>query len=262
MPFPRFSEKLTQRPFFNPEDFLGYMRKLGSISDAPPPSGVILGYQSSLARHVAETCSTHPAEGYFGDKLRYIDDGWAGGGRIALAADFGVGSPAAAVMLEELIAWGVREFVSIGYAGSLRTDLSPGSLVLCTQAFRDEGTSWHYLAQDELSLPDPELSSRLEAALARAGLEFRSGPTWTTDAIYRETALEVLGFRDLGALVVEMEASALFAVASFRKVALASCFTVSDTLAELAWRPEFHAQTTKEGLQKLLRAAVDALNPA
>ena len=262
MSFPRFQEKFGQEPFFNPGDFLGYMKRLGSIPDSDPPRGVILAYQSSLARHVVETCSTRPAGQYFGDKIRYIDDDWAGGGRVALASDFGVGAPAAAVMLEELIAWGVREFVSIGFAGSLRADLPPGSFVLCTRAFRDEGTSRHYLPGEEPALPDPGLTVRLGAALSRSELEYSSGPAWTTDAIYRETAVEVLGYRDLGALVVEMEASALFAVASFRKVALAACFSVSDTPAELAWRPEFHAQSTREGLQKLLRAAVDALNPA
>jgi uridine phosphorylase len=262
MPFPRFPEKFSQAPFFNPGDFLGYMGRLGSIPDSPPPRGVILAYQSSLAHHVVENCSTRPAGKYFGDKVRYIDDAWAGGGSIALASDFGVGAPAAAVMLEELIAWGVKEFVSVGFAGSLRADLQPGSFVLCTEGFRDEGTSRHYLAGEEPSLPDAALTARLGAAMSRAGLDFRSGPTWTTDAIYRETPLEVLGYRDLGALVVEMEASALFAVASFRGAALASCFSVSDTLAELAWRPEFHAPSTREGLQKLMRAAVEALNPA
>jgi hypothetical protein len=34
---------------------------------------------------------------------------------------------------------------------------------------------------------------------------------------------------------------------------------VSDTLAELEWRPEFHSDTTKEGLEKLFAAAFDTL---
>jgi purine-nucleoside phosphorylase len=62
-----------------------------------------------------------------------------------------------------------------------------------------------------------------------------------------------------GALVVEMEASALFAVARFRSCLIAACFSVSDTLAELAWRPEFHAETTTEGLENLFEAALETL---
>jgi uridine phosphorylase len=61
------------------------------------------------------------------------------------------------------------------------------------------------------------------------------------------------------ALVVEMEASALFAVARFRSCLIAACFSVSDTLAELVWRPEFHAETTTEGLESLFAAALAAI---
>jgi hypothetical protein len=48
-------------------------------------------------------------------------------------------------------------------------------------------------------------------------------------------------------------------VARFRSRLLAACFSVSDTLAELAWRPEFHAETTAEGLESLFGAALEAV---
>ena len=37
-----------------------------------------------------------------------------------------------------------------------------------------------------------------------------------------------------------MEASALFSVAQFRKADIGAIFTVSDSLAELKWKPKFH----------------------
>jgi uridine phosphorylase len=259
MPVPICREKFSSEPFFNPSEFLDYMKSLGYVSNAPAPRAVILGYQKSLVRYILANFKTREDTGYFGKDLRYIDEPWAGSGAIALVTGFGVGSPAAAVMLEELIAWGVKEFVSMGTAGSLRADLPPGSLVLCTSAFRDEGTSHHYQNDNEQSFPDPNLTARLEESLDSKGLVFVKGPSWTIDAIYRETSLEVLEFRKKGALVVEMEASALFAIAAFRKVRLAACFSVSDTLAELKWRPEFHTETTLEGLERLFHAAVGAL---
>jgi uridine phosphorylase len=259
MPVPICREKFSSKPFFNPSDFIEYMKSLGSLPNSPAPKAVILGYQRSLVRYILTNFKTHEPDGYFGKDLRYIDEPWAGSGKIALATGFGVGAPAAAVMLEELIAWGVKEFVSMGTAGSLRTDLPPGSLVVCTSAFRDEGTSRHYQDNDERSFPDPELTARLETALLSNAMAFVKGPSWTIDAIYRETSMEVLEFREKGALVVEMEASALFSIAAFRKVPLAACFTVSDTLAELKWRPEFHTETTQEGLERLFHAAVGAL---
>ncbi|HOX33578.1 MAG TPA: nucleoside phosphorylase [Spirochaetales bacterium] len=256
MPVPLDSSKYESSPFFNPADFVGYIAGLGRLGPAPVPEAVILSYQASLFEHASSAHASSPAEGYFGKWLRYLD---GSDGRVAIAGHFGVGAPAAAVMLEELIAFGARRFVSVGTAGSLRLDLPPGSLVVCDSAFRDEGTSYHYLPGGAPVYPSEELTAALRAALAKRGLEHRVGPSWTTDAIYRETAEEVVKFRDEGALVVEMEASALFAVARFRGVRIASCFSVSDTLAELAWRPEFHAETTEEGLELLFAAAVEAL---
>lgn len=259
MPVPRFTDKFSSNPFFNPSDFVGYLKKMRLLADRPAPRAVILGYQKSLFDYVVEQHATTKAEGYFGQYLRYIDEPESGGGEIAIAANFGIGAPAAAFIIEELIAWGVKEFISMGMAGSLTTSLEPGALVLCTGAYRDDGTSHHYAPAGESALPDPGLTDRLRTALLGRGLQFAEGFTWTTDAIYRETPLEVVGYRDLGALVVEMEASALFTIARYRGVPLASCFSVSDTLAELEWRPEFHAETTREGLRKLFAAAIDTL---
>lgn len=256
MPVPLKPAAQASQPFFNPSDFIGYMRKLGKLDARPAPEAVILSYQRSLFEHAVREHPTSAPKGYFSRELRYLDEE---GGRIAIVGGFGVGAPAAAVMLEELIAFGVRRFVSVGTAGSLRLDLPPGSLVLCESALRDEGTSYHYAPEGMAARAHPGLTESLGAALGRKGLAFRRGAAWTTDAIYRETPDEVRAFRDEGVLVVEMEAAALFTVAAYRGVELASCFSVSDTLAELAWRPEFHAETTTEGLELLFAAAREAL---
>jgi uridine phosphorylase len=56
---------------------------------------------------------------------------------------FGIGAPAAATVLEELIALGVREFISIGTAGCLQPQRALGEAIVCTGAIRDEGVSHH-----------------------------------------------------------------------------------------------------------------------
>ena len=256
MAVPLAPEKFSSKPFFNPSDFVGYIRERGGLGSRPAPEAVILSYQASLFDYVKERHATKEADGYFGDKLLYVEET---SGRVAIVGRFGIGSPAAGVMIEELIAWGVRRFVSMGFAGSLRLDLPPGSLVLCEGAFRDEGTSYHYAREGEAALPDGQLTKALGEALAKRGLLVRRGISWTTDALYRETPLEVERHRDAGASVVEMEAAALFTIASYRGVSIASCFSVSDTLAELAWRPEFHSEISTEGLELLFGAALECL---
>ncbi|MCE5257393.1 MAG: nucleoside phosphorylase [Spirochaetaceae bacterium] len=260
MIIPRFPEKFSSQPFFNPKDFLSYMEALGELGDRKAPDCVIIIYQKILYNYILSSRKTTPAKGYFGGTVSFIDDleDFGEGRSLAIAANFGVGAPAAAVMIEELIAWGASKFIAIGYAGSLCEEVPPGSLVLCSKAFRDEGTSSHYIAGSEPALPSPELTTRLEKSLIALDMPFIKGATWTTDAIYRETPFEVVNYRRDGALVVEMEASALFSIGNFRNVEVAGCFSVSDTLAELAWRPEFHAETSRDGLARLFHAAIDA----
>ncbi|HEX3722556.1 MAG TPA: hypothetical protein VHV31_07180 [Nitrolancea sp.] len=60
---------------------------------------------------------------------------------------------------------------------------------------------------------------------------------------------------DGGRLTVEMEAAALFAVAEYRSVDVAAGFVISDSLAELAWNPQFDADAVRSGLDRLYEAS-------
>ncbi len=48
MPVPLDPAKYKSKPFFNPSDFIGYMRGLGRIGARPAPEAVVLSYQRSL----------------------------------------------------------------------------------------------------------------------------------------------------------------------------------------------------------------------
>ncbi|MBU0927123.1 MAG: nucleoside phosphorylase [Spirochaetes bacterium] len=258
MPLPLNPDKYREPSIFKPQDFLEYMRKCGHISDEErAPEAVILSYQKSLFDYVVKNHPVRFHSGYFKPHMAYLEET---GGRVAIVGRFGVGAPAAAVMLEELIAYGVGSFVSIGTAGGLVKGLFPGAIVLCSGALRDEGVSYHYVPGGGPALPDETLSNALGEAFDSAGVPYRPGLSWTTDAIYRETKGELDSVAAKGAITVEMEASALFAVARYREAPMAACFTISDSLAETEWRPEFLSKDTNEGLEKLYRASVAALN--
>jgi uridine phosphorylase len=178
------------------------------------------------------------------------------GGAVAVAAEFGIGAPAAAMLIELLIAMGVRRFVSIGTAGGIDPRLAVGDLTVCTAAFRDEGVSHHYLDDASPSVdPDPALTESFAAALDATGAAATRGPTWTTDAAFRETRAEIAHYQAQGVLSVEMEAAALFAICAVRGAAIAGGFVVSDALAEPVWNPQFRAEATAAGLVRLFEAA-------
>ena len=132
-------------------------------------------------------------------------------------------------------------------------------MVVCDRAIRDEGVSHHYLAPDKYAGASPALTARLARALEAGGHAHTVGASWTTDAPYRETRAEVLRYQGEGVACVEMEAAALFAVAQYRRVEMGALFTITDSLASLEWRPEFHSERTQQGLETLYRTALACL---
>src|SRR3989344_6408269 len=138
----------------------------------------------------------------------------------------GIGAPNAVAVFEELIALGGKEFLNIGTAGGLHHE----GIFLCKKALRDEGTSYHYLKNGMFAYPDKNLTEKISKVLKSKGMEYFQGTSWTIDAPYRETRAEVERYAKQGISTVEMEASALFAVAQYRKVKIASVFVVSDLL--------------------------------
>jgi uridine phosphorylase len=254
MPFPNFAGKHAHDAFFSPADFVEYRREQGPYPDFIVPEGVILSYQSSLVRHIVATDETEQAD--FANGMALLSDT---DGRIGVVGGFGIGAPAAAAVLEELIALGVRRFVSLGTAGSLQKGLAIGDLTVCDRAIRDEGVSHHYLAGEMFSHPSPELTATFAEQIEQLGHDPVVGPSWTIDTPYRETVEEARHYQQEGVLTVEMEAAALFAVAQYRGVEIASGFAISDSLAELTWTPRFSSDETKHGLVTLYRAAVATL---
>jgi uridine phosphorylase len=256
MPVPQLPAKYSSPAHFEPADHLDYFRAEGLAPDGPAPQGVIFCYQRSLLQHILASEQPEPQLCVLGKLYRLPSTG----GAIAVTAGFGIGAPAAAMMLELLIAMGTRAFINIGTAGGIAPGLGVGALTVCTGAVRDEGVSHHYLADQVVSVPpDAALTERFAAALRAQGATAAAGPTWTTDAPFRETQAEIAHYQAQGVLTVEMEAAALFAVAAVRGAAIAGGFVVSDALSERDWNPAFRAEETAAGLRTLYAAAIGAL---
>ncbi len=173
----------------------------------------------------------------------------------------GLGAPAAVSSMEEAVAMGCRSFIAVGGAGSLVPELTLGHAVVVDRAIRDEGTSYHYMAPSRTVAPDPGATAALVAALRQRGVPFLLGGTWTTDAIFRETAQLARRRAAEGCLTVEMEAAAFFAVGRFRQVQVAQLLYAGDTLADDAWdgRDWVNARTVRELMFELALDAAASL---
>ncbi len=149
-----------------------------------------------------------------------------------------VGAPYAAILMETLAASGTTRFLWAGWCGAVSTDVKTGDFIVPIAAIVDEGTSRHYGVDfSSVVTPSDQMVRKIKETLTSQGLAFHEGPVWTTDAIFRETAAAVRRFQSLGALAVEMESSALFAVAKYRKLEVGSLLVVSDELSSLTWKP-------------------------
>ncbi len=147
----------------------------------------------------------------------------------------GFGGPAAAVCLEELIALGCRRFVLCGGAGALAPGLNLGQILLVTRALRDEGLSHHYLAATQDLRLESELIDRANDYFSAANCGVQTATVWSTDALYRETRSRIANRRLQGAEIVDMETSALLAVAQFRGVPLVPLLCCGDDLSGDEW---------------------------
>jgi uridine phosphorylase len=222
---------------------------------------VIIGYSSRL--HALLTArGFHNVLGYSSPwRSMWLPEG-SDEPRVGVVEGFGFGAPGAAIVIEELIALGVRRFINIGLAGALPDEVAFGDVVLCTGAIRDEGVSHHYVPATRYAHPSKGLTDEVRRALLSKGDPFVEGTTWTLDAIYRETLEEAIAFREEGVVTVEMEAAALFTIAQVRGVEIASLFTVSDhLLAESEWRPAPDKHSLINGLARILEVSLEVLSP-
>lgn len=128
-----------------------------------------------------------------------------------------VGAPYAVLVAEELFASGCRLLISVTSAGRIADGFgSPPYFVLIEQAWRDEGTSYHYLSPGERAAIRPDILRWLRAAFHGAAVAVHTGTAWTTDAPFRETESAIRFYRERGVAAVEMESAALYAFAEAR----------------------------------------------
>ena len=245
MHFPQFDRKHLEEALFNPGDFIKYKKwDRGSF-----PKKIVITYQRSPLRYFKRKYSgKYQTLDFTGGHKIYNYNG------VGFIKMLGIGSPHAVTIFEELISMGAREFVNMGTAGGLDKE----GIYLCDRAIRDEGTSHHYIENGKYSYPNEGLTKRLQITLNKNHIKFQKATTWTIDAPYRETKVEIEKYKSEGVATVEMEASALFTVAKLRGAKIASVFVVSDVLGK-KWEPKFHTLDVKKALNQLVDCSIQCL---
>src|SRR5919199_2451115 len=113
--FPNFAGKHGHEGLISPRDIVSSIR---DREELVIPDAVVLTYQGFLLEFLQER-GDRRIEGYpsiFRDMYLARESSPT----VAVVGGFGIGAPAASIVLEDLTAMGVRRFVSIGGAGSLQ----------------------------------------------------------------------------------------------------------------------------------------------
>jgi uridine phosphorylase len=158
-----------------------------------------------------------------------------------------VGAPSAGMLLETLIASGIRKVLMLGFAGSISAKCRIGDLAIPTWGIREEGTSYHYLEPGMRPEASIEFVQKLRNSLRDA--KFVEGGVWTTDAPYRETISKVRDYAEVGAIAVEMECTALMSIAMYRKVDFASLLVITDEIFEGEWKQGFDSSPVEDSIR-------------
>lgn len=116
-----------------------------------------------------------------------------------------VGAPACVVGLEEIIALGAKKIVQFGSCGILDQSIVKNRIIIPSSAYRDEGTSYHYIKSSDEITADPISTEIAVHCLNKLGIPCILGKVWSTDGIYRETPGLIRKRREQGCIAVDME---------------------------------------------------------
>lgn len=125
---------------------------------------------------------------------------------------------------------GAKKFVMFGSSGSLNNEITANKFVIPTEAYRDEGMSYHYAPPcDYIKIKNSEI---VKGVFEKLNLPYVEGRIWTTDAFLRETVGQAQLRRAEGCIAVEMEVAGVQAVCDFYGFELYDFLVTGDVLME------------------------------
>lgn len=146
-----------------------------------------------------------------------------------------VGAPNVVSEFENLFAYGAERILVFGTCGVLNRELADCAIIIPDRAVRDEGTSRHYAPESDEIAANAETLDLLTGFFSSKGLSHTVGKVWTTDGFFRETPALVAERKAQGCIAVEMECSALAALAQFRSKPIAQFIYAADNLDAEVW---------------------------
>jgi uridine phosphorylase len=176
----------------------------------------------------------------------------------------GIGSPSAAIAVEELARVGAETLIRVGTTGALQRGIEIGDMVVPTGAAKAEGTTKRYEGATVPAVPDHEVLGRLVEAAEVREEPVHVGPVVTDDAFYAETDAYVEEWEAANLLAVEMEAAAVFSLARRKGLAAGAICTVDGNLVRGTQKGESDGTEelppkARDNVERMIDVALDAV---
>ncbi len=244
---------------FTAANLMREARRQRELPDLPVPRVCLLDPDGDVVRHLraAGDAQRHPGWACYHSEMWVTHHGGRDLGIVPCA----VGAPYAVLVAEQLAASGCQLLISVTSAGSITSLGAPPYFVLIERAWRDEGTSGHYLPSEEWARLDPEIERRLDTAFDQLDEPVHLGRSWTTDAPFRETKAAIVSAAAAGVHAVEMEAAALYAYAEATRRPVVCVAHVTNTMAVDGDDFEKGEADGTHRILALVRAVADRLEP-
>ncbi|MEM3404069.1 MAG: nucleoside phosphorylase [Nitrososphaeria archaeon] len=185
-------------------------------------------------------------------------------GELVTVCSTGIGCPATAIAIEELLSCGARTFIRVGSCGAIQAHLKIGDLVIATGAVRLDGTSKAYIFSEYPAVASLPVLIELKNAAERLNFKHHVGIIASTDSFYvgqsrpgfneymlpeHKDLINILG--KVNVLCFEMETSTLFTLANIYN------FNAGSVLAVFANRVTGEFQV--KGEEEAAKTAVECI---
>jgi len=246
----------SETPVFTATNLLEAARIQKGLLKINVPAGCLLDFDGELVEHLAGTGMACEDSAWPCFHTRLFR--WQAGNTKYGVIGGTIGAPFAVLIAEELFSLGCRALVSISSAGLIDDRFTPPFFLLIERALRDEGTSYHYERPDRYAEADSSLVAAVQNRMTGLSIPIHTGPSWTTDAPFRETESIIASRRREGVVSVEMEAAALLTLGKVLGKPVVCLAHVTNTMATRTEDFEKGGETGKKDALKVCERALEA----
>jgi len=218
---------------------------------------VLLPGNPARARHVAEAFLDDPQK--VTDKRGLVGFTGTHEGMPVTVQTTGIGAPSAAIVVEELVRLGARNLLRVGSCGGYHPEMRLGDLVIATAAVPLVGVVGQLSGGTPTApVAHADLLVAAKSSAEGAGVRHFAGPVVSTDLFYDPDPAPHKTWYPRGAIAVEMEAAAVFALAAMRN-ARAGCLLMVDTLWHGDEPSRIGEAEEREATDRMIGVALEAL---